>query len=188
MDIIVTIPKNRIEDVLHEEAYTEKLMAEGQAMEYCWHVSQVPRKIKAGDRVFFIENGWIRSFHMYIGVTQNPTVCMSVGGKMVQREFKGWALLLDPIIYHLAKWIPYKGFQGMRYVDFQDEQLEVLVDKNPILKKKKPVITAVEETDNALAEEHKKDIDRYLKYRRENSLPETMEGYSAWARMESQNV
>jgi hypothetical protein len=177
MDIAVTIPKNKIQSILQEEALVQKMLDGGQSVEYYWSISSIPNELCEGDRVFFVENGLIRSFHMFHGVTNKPTVFEVVDGKQVQKTYAGWALILDPVIYRLITPIPYPGFRGFRYVDFSER------NNIECLSSDLKTVENVTEKEDAETDyiQHKKEIEEYLNYRRENGLSETMDGFSAWA-------
>lgn len=107
MDIIVTIPKSEFKTMKKEQAFAEA--NNGEVVEY-WSVGEKPTKLEIGDKVYFVEDGQINCYQIFLGYEYNA-VC-----EVTDRVWKGLNLILEypPII--LDNPIPMKGFQGFRYV------------------------------------------------------------------------
>jgi hypothetical protein len=60
MDIIVTTPKNKSQEASREADYCKK--NGGGYYFRVFPVKRYPRNIKIGDKVFYIDNGYIRGF------------------------------------------------------------------------------------------------------------------------------
>ena len=105
MDIMVTIPKNKLKDIEKEETWAKK-----QINAQCfWSISKVPKKLKSGDKVFFVENGMIKSYNIFIGIDYD-CICEVTGTK-----WPGLNLIMKAPSVTLEKPIPMKGFRGFRY-------------------------------------------------------------------------
>lgn len=106
MDILVTTPKSE-----HETAKQE-----GEAVENgegFWFRSFKKRvNVKVGDRVYYVDNGVITGYGVVFDIETGDMVDDAHEGKvwkgthLKQRE---WHWLKTPI--------PFKGFQGFRYID-----------------------------------------------------------------------
>lgn len=106
MDIIVTIPKTELENIQQERAFADQ---SEDAVQY-WSVGRKAQNLNVGDRVYFIENGQITNYQVFLGYVYNP-VCEVTG-----RTWPGLNLLLKcPSIF--IKPVAKKGFQGFRYIE-----------------------------------------------------------------------
>lgn len=105
MDIIVTIPKNKFKDIEKEEAWAKK----HKNAQCFWKISKIPKKLKKGDKVYFIENGAIKSYNIFIGIDEDCK-CEVTG-----TEWPGLNLIMEAPSITLKKPIPMKGFRGFRY-------------------------------------------------------------------------
>jgi len=97
-DIVVTIPKSRLEAVAAEEAIVERAVSRGEAFNYFWKVGRLPKEIPR--RIYFVWEGAVRAFHEVNRMTV-------VGGAKIFMATK----------IHDIEPIPMRGFQGRRYFD-----------------------------------------------------------------------
>jgi hypothetical protein len=101
MNIIVTIPKNKLAEVEAEEKEVAIQIANGEKnIFYYWTVGTLPKQCP--DRIYFVWNGSVRAYHE---VTQTVT------------DFPRNKIYMKPEIHNLKTPIPMKGFQGWRYFD-----------------------------------------------------------------------
>lgn len=114
MNIVVTIPKNRLADVRAEEHDLELRRRAGEKdLIYFWKVSKKPAKLSKDERVYFLWDGAVRAWHKVIGFGENMT-CQHTG-----RSYDGPCILLDPDV-HSIKPIKMAGFRGFRYFDEEE--------------------------------------------------------------------
>ena len=106
-DILITLPKT-INWVDYEK---ELLNAEkGDIMNF--KVPFLPKSNVIGKKCYIVHNGFIMGYMIISGVINNTNFkCTTTGenweGKFIQRTGK---------FYYLNDKIPYKGFQGWRYI------------------------------------------------------------------------
>ena len=112
MDIIVTTPKSQMANAAQEAA--DCIAANGGEYFRRFAPSGVPR-IHPGERVWYVEDGFIRGFCMVVGVKlASEMKCATTG-----REWPaGHYVIMDATRWYWIKPIPMKGFQGFRYVRF----------------------------------------------------------------------
>lgn len=109
-DIVVTTPKSEIDNSRKE----------GEAVEtdggYWFRTFRFRPKVEPGDRIFFVEDGLIRGYGIIFEVSQlsESEHCDVTGRQWGQRG--GYI-----VKYHDWHWLetpePFKGFQGIRYID-----------------------------------------------------------------------
>jgi hypothetical protein len=107
MDILVTTPKSEIEHSINEAKMVED---DGG---YYFRTYRFKPKVNIGDKMFFTEDGKIRGYGIIFEVSSTSgETCETTG-----REWKGsWVVKYND--WHWLKTpIPFKGFQGIRYVD-----------------------------------------------------------------------
>lgn len=106
MDIIVTTPK-KYRKVAAEEA---ELIKERGYGSYIHSLSSVPKHTQAGDKIFYVEDGYVRGFAIiqFIG-----TDSYSLDNHTT--KFDGPHVVSDATTWTWIKPIKYKGFQGFRY-------------------------------------------------------------------------
>lgn len=109
MDIVVTIPKKESANIEKEEEWAEE--NKDTAAICFWKVSNEPRKLNAGDRVYFVENGMITSYNIFKYCDWDLT-CEVTG-----REWPGLNLVMEIPTAILKKPVPMKGFRGFRYME-----------------------------------------------------------------------
>jgi hypothetical protein len=99
MNIVVTIPKDRIKQVEEEEADVARRIAAGeQGMCYYWTLPTLPRECP--ERIYFVWNGAVRAWHEVIQMVTD-----------IPRN----KIFMRPEIHSLSFPIPMRGFQGWRY-------------------------------------------------------------------------
>lgn len=108
MDIVVTVPKNELKNVAKEETWAKENKNDNI---FCfWKISREPKKLKPGDRVYFIHNGTIINYNIFSHIDYDLN-CDVTG-----RYWKGICLVMDTPSIPLKGPIPMKGFQGFRYI------------------------------------------------------------------------
>jgi len=108
MDLLVTIPKSETGNQVKEDVVVSQFK---DAVVQFWKVPKKPTKLNVGDRVYFIEQGFITCYHIFKGYIQDP-VCAVTG-----RVWFGLNLLLACPPVYLKTPIPHRGFQGFHYTD-----------------------------------------------------------------------
>lgn len=81
-----------------------------------------PKRLRAGDRVFYVEAGYVRGFAIVDEIRNGAECCTTTG-----RHFAGWLVFMDARSWTWIRPIPMSGFQGFRYAthDLLD-QVEVV--------------------------------------------------------------
>lgn len=96
VDIVVTVPKSRQQEVAKEEQEVAERLKNGEKnVFYYWQMSRMPKRQPR--RIYFVEDGAIRSYHEVISMEAD----------------KIW---MSPEIHAITP-IPMKGFQGYRWFD-----------------------------------------------------------------------
>jgi len=108
VDIVVTIPKREAQNIAREDEFVAQM--QGHAVQF-WSIHNKPKNLIVGDRVYFVENGYITCYHIFIGYVYDP-VCEVTG-----RLWSGLNLLLRCPQVKLENPVPMKGFQGFRYIE-----------------------------------------------------------------------
>ena len=108
MDIIVTIPRSEVKNTLKEDQFVAELG--GNAVQF-WATPRKAKELVVGDRVYFVENGFITCYHKFLGYIYDP-VCEVTG-----RIWAGLNFLLECPATPLKNSIPKRGFQGFHYVE-----------------------------------------------------------------------
>lgn len=126
MDIVVTTPKS--ERVQAEaEAEWAKAQGGGPGILYFRRMAKIPTKLQSGDRVFYVEDGYVRGFCTLMGVDDGSGVCEATG-----RDWgEGARLVMRADSWKWVKPIPMKGFQGFRYFDQPFKVVGDWRDKRP---------------------------------------------------------
>jgi hypothetical protein len=127
VDIIVTTPKSLSEDAKHE---ADMVLKKGGGV-YFRVLKRKPKKLNRGDRVFYVEDGFVRGFCKVFDVRQvEEQVCSTT-----KRVFSGgWCLFMDATTWSWIRPIPMKGFQGYRYSQIPEEEINIIgtwKDKKP---------------------------------------------------------
>lgn len=112
MDIVVTTPADRAEEAAEEVA---ACLWDGGGCYFRWF-SNRPR-IHAGERIFYVETGYVRGFAQCDYVTfKGDGVCCETTGHLWPR---GWYVFMRADSWKWIKPIPMRGFQGYRYAHKQ---------------------------------------------------------------------
>lgn len=118
-DIIVTTPK-AVMALATEEA--EQCIKNGGGT-YFRKLGKIRQgSVKIGDRIFYVEDGYIRGYATIMSLRTGNETC-SVSGKIWD---KGVYAFMDAKTWTWIKPIPMRGFQGWRY--FKLENIEVVGD------------------------------------------------------------
>lgn len=107
MDIVVTIPKSEYKN---DDVETADMIEND--LEQFWTLSNTPKRLFYGDRVYFVKNNMVES-SMRVTRTEHDksTVCETTG-----REWKGKCqIFMDDLRSETHLGIETKGFQGFRY-------------------------------------------------------------------------
>ena len=98
LDIIVTIPKNRLQQVEAEEAEVAKRIKAGERdIVYWWSIPSEP--VERVERIYFVWNGAVRAWHEIIEIEHLDDV----------------RVYMKPEIHMLKKPMPMRGFRGWQY-------------------------------------------------------------------------
>ena len=109
MDILITTPKTEIENARKEGKYVE----DGG---YWFRVFKFRPQVEERDKIFFVENGQITGYGIIFQIVQKDQeeceATRRIWGKEDEKNwfvyYKNWHWLKNPI--------PFKGFQGIRYI------------------------------------------------------------------------
>jgi len=107
LDILVTVPKTEIENTEKENAFCQLY---GDAVQF-WAIPRKPKNLNIGDRVYFIKNGFIVNYNIFIGFVYDP-VCEVTG-----RVWRGLNLLLKCPAITLNNPIKKSSFRGFHYIE-----------------------------------------------------------------------
>ena len=115
MDIIVTTPKGQMAAAAQEAA---DCIADGGG-EYFrrFHSLNCPHQLHAGDRVYYVEDGFIRGFctvSRVQAVGPDGMVCDTTG----RRWSQGFFAFMPASSWKWIRPIPMRGFQGFQYVNY----------------------------------------------------------------------
>ena len=126
MDVLVTTPQSEIDTSRREGEIVEQ---EGG---YWFRTFRFKPKVETGDKIFFVEAGLIKGYGIVFEVSQiGEGEESEVTGRKWGRS-GGWVIKYNN--WHWLKSpIPFKGFQGIRYIDrlpVLKEQLDKEVNKN----------------------------------------------------------
>ena len=108
MHIMVTVPKGEKANIAKEDLWAKK--QKETVLQY-WKVSRPPKRLEAGDRVYFVEDGHIRYYHNFLGIVQDFK-CEVTG-----RFWPGTNLKMTYPETILERQVPMKGFRGFRYTE-----------------------------------------------------------------------
>lgn len=112
MDILVTTPKKEM-DIAEREA---KDCIDSGGGSYFRKFVRKPKDLNIGDKVFYVEDGYIRGFAIVSDIIDGNMRCNTSG--------KNWGdayyAIMDSKTWKWIDPIPHKGFQGWRYFDSKD--------------------------------------------------------------------
>jgi hypothetical protein len=106
IDIVVTIPKPEYEN---DDKETQDML-EKDLVQF-WTLSKVPRKLRIGDRVYFVKNGKIESSMRVVDIIENSTMTCET----TKRTWSGKCQIIMDDLRMEQLDIQVKGFQGFRY-------------------------------------------------------------------------
>lgn len=117
MDVLVTTPKSK-----HPLAEQEGIFVEQNPYAFWFRTIRGKPDVQVGDRVYYIDNGEITGYGIVFDVETGKMECEATGKIYSGTHLKQrkWVRLKKPI--------PFRGFQGFRYVDRIDELREKLVE------------------------------------------------------------
>lgn len=105
MDILVTTPKKA-----HELAAKEAKFVNENSDAYWFRTIKGKPNVQVGDRVYYVDNGQITGYGIVFDIEQGQLQC-----EATEKIYEGTHLKQRKWI-PLSKPIPFKGFQGFRYV------------------------------------------------------------------------
>ena len=127
MDIIVTTPKSEMAAAAQEVA--DCIAAAGGEYFRRFPRSQAP-KVATGDRVYYVEDGYIRGFALVSRVEDRPHA--GVTCDTTRRPWlPGFYVFMDAASWQWIRPIPMRGFQGWRHLQYRyvgDLQLRLVLD------------------------------------------------------------
>lgn len=107
MDIIVTTPKGEMA-IAAQEA---KDALSGKVDFYVRAFGRIPARVNKGDKIFYVEDGYITGYAIVYGFSQGAVIC-----ETTQNEWHGSInIWMECKTWQWIKPIPMKGFQGFRY-------------------------------------------------------------------------
>ena len=109
MDIVVTTPKTKMREAAQE---AEDCIADGQGF-YFRRFARLPKALRVGDRVYYVENGFVRGFALVteLRYEEHDRVCETTG-----RWFSpGAYIFMDATTWKWIEPVPMGGFQGWRW-------------------------------------------------------------------------
>ena len=116
MDIIVTTPKSQMANAKKE---AEDCIKSGGGI-YFRRLSSRPSKLEIGDRVFYVEDGYIRGFATVSEIKKFAGAeCQTT-----RRSYpEGWFVMMDATTWQWIKPLKMKGFQDWRYCNFPNIEI-----------------------------------------------------------------
>jgi hypothetical protein len=125
VNIIVTTPKGEIKNAKKEAEFCIK----NRGGFYFRKLSKKPKKLNVGDRIYYIEDGFIRGFSLVFEIKNSRMKC-----EVMKKEWgDGWYIIMKAEDWKWIRIIPMKGFQGYHYVD--NLEVEIIgnwLDKKPL--------------------------------------------------------
>ena len=119
MDIVVTTPGWARADAAREAEDVQ----EAQGGMYFRRLPTRPKELTVGDRVFYVEAGYLRGFarcaaiRFETGQRCDTTDIQWPKGVYVWMEAESWTWI---------KPVPFQGFQGWRYLAFEESEIEIV--------------------------------------------------------------
>lgn len=112
MDIVVTIPRNEyINDEIETKWFTKNV-----GTYQFWTLNKVPRKLKIGDRVYFVKNNKIESsMNVFQIEYAEPCKFIVEDCYVTGRQWKGKCILYMNDLRYENFDFEVRGFQGFRY-------------------------------------------------------------------------
>ena len=106
MDILVTTPKSK-----HHLAKEEAKFVEENPSAFWFRTIRGNPNVQVGDKVYYVDNGQITGCGVVFDIDQGEMQCEATGKiyRGTHLKQRKWIPLKQPI--------PFKGFQGFRYID-----------------------------------------------------------------------
>lgn len=82
-------------------------------------VHAFPTGVSKGDRCYLVHNGKIMGWMEIVGFSEKSFTCSTT-----KKQWKGKFIERSGPFHYLEEDIPYKGFQGYRYFDFEEYKAE----------------------------------------------------------------
>ena len=107
MDVIITILQREIKYIDREDSYATSLISKNITPVQYWKINKKPKRLKIGDRVYFLVNKEISYYHEFLGFSQDPTC------DMPKRSLDGLHMMLKwpEIDCEPVKMKPFRGFR-----------------------------------------------------------------------------
>jgi len=114
MDIIVTTPKSEMANAAREAA--DVLAAGGGEYFRRFAFHAAPSRLNAGDRVWYVEDGYLRGFAVVSRIEHRTVgeMCVTTGRNWPQ----GVYVFMDATSWRWITPVPMRGFQGYRYAQW----------------------------------------------------------------------
>jgi len=107
VDILVTTPKSQMVVAALE---AQECLSRGGG-EYFRKLATLPKGLRAGSKVFYVEDGFVRGFAVVDRVVDGEMVCSTTGTQWGA----GIYAVMDASTWQWICPLPMKGFQGWRY-------------------------------------------------------------------------
>jgi|GEM_PF-1564329 len=112
MDIVVTIPKSEYKN---DDLETECFENNQYSIQW-WSMGKTPKKIKIGDRVYFVKNNKVESSMMVVDIELGSNRYCEVTHRFWD---KGCNIIMNDLRYENFDF-EVRGFQGYRYKWWED--------------------------------------------------------------------
>jgi len=132
-DIIVTTPKSEREAARRE---AEDVRSHGGG-HYFRVFPRARPDVGEGDRVFYVEDGYVRGFARVVGTQQRPVAvrCQTTG----RLWGAGFYVIMDAATWTWIRPVPMRGFQGWRYARFADAHVETVGGGWTLCRRRRPL-------------------------------------------------
>jgi len=112
-DIIVTTPQSQMANAAQE---AKDCMAAGGGTYFRrFPRAYAPHRCNKGDRVWYVEDGYIRGFCVITEIVCSTGMTCDTTGRQWP---EGIYIIMDATRWHWIKPVPMRGFQGFRYVRY----------------------------------------------------------------------
>ena len=106
MDIAVTTPKSEMRSAAEE---AQMCLRNGGGY-YYRTMSRLPKDLDIGDKVFYVEDGFVRGFAVVYDIDYGEFTCSATG-----KQRSGNQIIMSADSWKWIQPIPMKGFQGWRH-------------------------------------------------------------------------
>ncbi len=110
IDILITTPKK---EMANSAAEAEQIKAAGHGNYFRTFTGNTPKGIKVGSRVFYTEDGYIRGYCRVSEIVVGDSLTCDTTGR---KWGPGTHLIMNARTWTWIRPVPYKGFQGWRYL------------------------------------------------------------------------